>query len=82
MAVRGVRQENAAAMVIIMSFNSKILASQNFEDRKLSVKSRLKKTEKLMLKLGHKNQLKSKVQRSKLSLSSCRIRCQECMGSM
>jgi hypothetical protein len=35
----------------------------------------------LPLKPGHKNQLKSKVQRSKSSLFSCRVRCQEYMGS-
>ncbi len=30
---------------------------------------------------GHKHHLKDKVQRSKSSLFSCRIKCQECMGS-
>jgi hypothetical protein len=32
------------------------------------------------LKMGHKNQLNNKVQRSKSSLFSCQVRCQECMG--
>ena len=30
---------------------------------------------------GHKHHLKDKVQRSKSSLFSCRIKCQECMGT-
>jgi hypothetical protein len=30
---------------------------------------------------GHKHQLKDKVCRSKSSLFSCRIKCQECMGT-
>jgi hypothetical protein len=33
------------------------------------------------LKSGHKNQLKSKVRSSESSLFSCRVRCQEYMGS-
>ncbi len=33
-------------------------------------------------KTGHKKQLNTKVWRSKSSLFSCRVRCQECMGSM
>ncbi len=32
-------------------------------------------------KTGHKKQLNTKVQKSKSSLFSCRVRCQECMGS-
>jgi hypothetical protein len=32
-------------------------------------------------KTGHKNQLNNKVWRSKSFLFSCRVRCQECMGS-
>ncbi len=35
-----------------------------------------------MYSTGHKHHLKAQVQRSKSSLFSCRVKCQECMGSM
>ncbi len=47
----------------------------------ISKLSREDHLEKLQYKTGHKNQLKTKVRRSKSSFSSCQVRCQEFMGS-